>query len=308
VDREPRSRVLGVSVMEGRRASAPPRPGPRGIARRHWSTLDGLVSPTIEALTFDVLDDLLLAHERGRVPTVRLAPGPCLGSIIELLRFSQEHDGALPYRASDETAAIHRAYETRRPVYLDGESTGFVTARRAQYKGGDAHWTAFQLAMHKALLAATFPSLFARGLVGAMDEMQSNISDHSGAIDTGLIAYRVAADRVEWVVADGGIGVLNSLKSGAFPSLGDSGEALKIALTDGRSRFGTAAGRGYGFRELFKALSARHGSLRFRSDDHALTIAGVSPSLNRARLQQRAQVSGFTVTVICTKPAVAQQR
>jgi hypothetical protein len=233
-------------------------------------------------------------------------PGPCLGSIIELLHFSREHVGALPFRASAETAAIERACETRKPVYLDGGATGFVTARRAQYKGGDAHWTAFQVAMHKALLAAGFPSLFARGLVGAMDEMQNNIRDHSDAIDTGLIAYRVSAGRVEWVVADRGIGVLNSLKSGAFPSLTDSGEALKVALTDGRSRFGTATGRGYGFRELFKALSARHGSLRFRSDDHALTIAGVSPSLSRARLQQRAHVSGFAVTLACANPAAAQ--
>jgi hypothetical protein len=263
--------------------------------------------PATEALTFDVLDDLLLAHERGRVPPIRLVPGPCLGSLVELLLFSQEHDGALPYRASDETAAIQRAYDTRRPVYLAGESAGFVTARRAQYKGGDTHWTSFQVAMHKALLSAAFPSLFARGLVGAMDEMQNNIRDHSDAIDTGLIAYRVTDDRVEWTVADRGIGVLSSLKSGAFPSLADSAEALKVALTDGRSRFGVGKGRGYGFRELFKALSARNGALRFRSDDHALTIAGVSPSLSQARLQQRAHVPGFAVTVICTKPAKAQQ-
>jgi hypothetical protein len=264
--------------------------------------------PAVEALTFEVLDDLLLAHERGRVPPLRLAPGPCLGSIVELLQFSEEHDGALPYRATDETTAIKRAYETRRPVYLQAESIGFVTARRAAYKGGDAHWTAFEFAMHKALLAAEFPSLLARGLVGAMNELQNNIRDHSEAIDTGLIGYRVAADRVEWVVADRGIGVLESLKSGAFPSLVDAAEALKIALTDGHSRFGTASGHGYGFRELFKALTARQGSLRFRSGDQALTIAGVSPSLSRARLQQRAHVPGFCATVICTNPAAAQLR
>jgi hypothetical protein len=264
------------------------------------------VPSTTEALTLNVLDDLLLAHERGRLPAVRLVPGPCLGSIVELLHFSLEHDGALTYRASDETAAIQRAYEIRRPVYLHDQSMGFVTARRARYKDGDTYWTAFQVAMHKAALAAGFPSLLARGLVGAMDEMQNNIRDHSEAIDTGLIAYRVTGDRVEWVVADRGICVLNSLKSGAFTSIADSGEALKVALTDGRSRFGSGKGRGYGFRELFKALGARNGSLRFRSGDHALTISGLSPSLNRARLQQRAHVSGFAVTVVCGKPSAAQ--
>jgi hypothetical protein len=264
--------------------------------------------PATEALTFEVLDDLLLAHERGRVPPVRLAPGPCLGSIVELVQFSEEHDGALPYRATEETNAIRRACETRRPVYLRGESAGFVAARRAAYKGGDAHWTAFEFAMHKALLAAGFPSRLTSGLVGAMNELQNNIRDHSQAVDTGLIGYRVRPDRVEWVVADRGIGVLESLKSGAFPSLADSAEALKVALTDGRSRFGTASGHGYGFRELFKALTARQGALRFRSGDQALTIAGVSPSLSRARLQQRAHVSGFCATIVCTNPAAAQPR
>jgi hypothetical protein len=183
-----------------------------------------------------------------------------------------------------------------------------VTGRRSAYKGSDTYWAAYQLAMHKALLAAGFPSLFARGLVGAMDELQNNVRDHSDAVDTGLIAYRVTAERVEWVVSDRGIGVLTSLKSGAFPSLTDAGEALKVALTDGRSRFGTLSGRGYGFRELFKAMSARNGSLRFRSDDQALTIAGVSPSLSRAQLQQRAHVPGFCVTVNCTNPAAPQPR
>jgi hypothetical protein len=266
------------------------------------------MASVIEALTFEILDDLLLAHERGRVPPIRLQPGPCLGSTIELVHFAKEREGALPYRPTEETAAIQRAYETRRPVYLKDESIGFVTARRIAYRNGDAHWTAFQFAMHKALLAVGFPSLLARGLVGAMDELQNNIRDHSEAIDTGLIAYRVAADRVEWVVADRGIGVLASLKSGAFPSLTDSAEALKIALTDGRSRFGTVSGHGYGFRELFKALSARQGSLRFRSGDQALTIAGVSPSLSRARLQQRAHMSGLCVSVTCTNPSASQHR
>jgi hypothetical protein len=259
--------------------------------------------PAREALTFDILDDLVLAHERGRAPAVRLEPGPCLGSIVELLRFSEEHSGALTHSASPETAAIKQAFQSRRPVYLDGQTAGFVTAKRTALRNGDTYWDAFMFALLKAMRAAGFPSLFSRGLVGALDEMQNNIHEHSEASDTGLIAYRVGPEKVEWAVADRGIGILSGLKSGAFPSLNDSGEALKIALTDGRSRLGVGKGRGYGFRELFRALSARHGRLRFRSDDQVLTITGVSPSLSRARLQQRAQVSGFSVTVVCAKPS-----
>ena len=267
-----------------------------------------MVLSTRELLTFEILDDLVLAHRRGRSHAVRLLPGPCLGSIVELLCFSQEHDGALDYSVSPETKAIERSFQTRRPVYLDGKRKGFVTARRAAYKNGDTYWDAFMFAMHRAMLSAGFRSEFSRGLVGAIDEMQNNIHEHSAATDTGVIAYRVSPERVEWVVADRGIGILSGLQSGPFPSLRDSGEALRIALTDGRSRFGTGKGRGYGFRELFKALSTRHGALRFRSDDQALTITGVSPSLSRARLQQRATVSGFSVTVVCAKPREPQNR
>jgi hypothetical protein len=264
--------------------------------------------PTSEDLTFEALDDLILAHERGRVPAVRLAPGPSLGALVELVRFAREHEGALAYAATPETDAIDRACRTRRPVYLNGEWTGVVTAKRQRNNGSDIYREAFMFAMHKALLAAGFASPFASGLVGALGEMESNVHEHSQAADTGLIAYRVSTDAVECIVADGGIGVLSSLRRGAFPSLTDAGEALKIALTDGRSRYGIGKGRGYGFRELFKALSTRNGSLRFRSDDQLLTIRGDSPVLSRARLQQRATVSGFSISVVCLNPAATKRR
>ena len=259
-----------------------------------------------EPLTFELLDDLVLAHERSRAPAVRLQPGPSLGALIELLRCCDDYPGALAYLPSPEIDALKRSLEIRKPVHLDGERIGFVPARRVPHQGSDFHWDAFTVAMHKAMLAAGFQSLFSRGLVGAMDEMQNNIHDHSSAVDTGVIAYRVSPDRVEWVVADRGIGILTGLQSGAFPSITDSGEALKIALTDGRSRLGTK-GRGFGFRELFKALTARQGALRFRSDDQLLSITGLSPALSRARLQQRAHVSGFSVTVVCSKPGEAHK-
>ena len=255
-----------------------------------------------EVLDFEVFDDLVLAHERGRSPSVHLLPGGCLGSIVELLRFCQDHVGAFEYCSSPETAAMELAFKRRRPVYHANESIGFVTASRTAYQTGDTYWDAFLFAMHKAMLRAGFQSLFSRGLVGALDEMQNNIHDHSGATDTGVIAYRVHPDRVEWTVADRGIGVLAGLRTGAFPSLNDSGEALKVALSDGRSRHGVSKGRGNGFRELFKALSTRHGALRFRSDDQVLTMKGVSPSLSRTQLQQRAHVSGFSISVVCAKP------
>ena len=108
-------------------------------------------------------------------------------------------------------------FQSHRPVYLDGEMTGFITARRAASKNGNTCWDAFMFAMHKAMRVAGLPSVFSRGLVGALDEMQNNIPDHSRAIDTGLIAYRASLERVEWVVADRGIGIVAEIAVRRFP-------------------------------------------------------------------------------------------
>jgi hypothetical protein len=266
-----------------------------------------MVQPADEPLTFEVLDDLIVAHERGLTPAVRLVPGPCLGALVELFHFNELNSGALGHAETPDLALLRRCLETGRPVFLDNEAIGYVPARRVRRNGEDAHLTAFLFALHKALLAAGFPSPFVQGLVGALGELEDNIHEHSGAIESGVLAYRVSTERVELTVADRGVGILKSLRSGAFPSLADAGEALKLALTDGRSRFVSQTGRGYGFRQLFKALVLRQGTLRFRSDDQLLTIAGVSPSLSRARLQQRARVAGFAVTVICANPGSAQR-
>ena len=265
-----------------------------------------MAKPADEPLTFDTLDDMILAHDRGLKPAVRLLPGPCLGSLVELFQFNEQNNMALRHLETPDLAAVRRCLQTGRPAYLDDKAVGYVPARRPRHKGEDAHWTGFLLALHKALLADGFASPFAMGLAGALEELQGNIHEHSFAIESGVIAYRVGAGRVELTVADRGIGVLASLRSGAFPSLADAGEALKMALADGRSRFAPEMGRGYGFRPLFQALASRHGTLRFRSDDQLLTITGLSPSVSRARLQQRAHVAGFAVTVVCMNPGAAQ--
>jgi hypothetical protein len=249
------------------------------------------------SLTFDLLDDLLLARERGRLARVTLEPGTNIGPQIELVVVG----GSLNGIAVPSTPALGAAKETvrtRRPAYRDERRVGVVAAQRMPHQGEDLHRDAFMFEMHKAMRRLDWPTSFSAGFVDAMGEMESNIHEHSGAVSTGVMAYRVTAHEVEWVVADRGIGILRGLQEGVYPSLTDAGEALRIALTDGCSRSGMA-GRGNGFRPLFKALSARRGRLRFRSDDQLLTIEGVSPSLSRSRLDQRAQVSGFAVSVVC---------
>ena len=133
-----------------------------------------------------------------------------------------------------------------------------------------------------------------------MKELESNIHEHADASETGILAYRAEPGAFEFVVADRGIGILNSLRRNAdFAVLPDEGKALEAALADGVSRYGSSSNRGYGFRPIFTGLMNLHGQLRFRSGDHAITMDGVSPELATSRLTQKAPLDGFFASVRC---------
>jgi len=62
---------------------------------------------------------------------------------------------------------------------------------------------------------------------------------------------------------------------------------LRLALTDGVSRYGKEAKRGAGFRPIFVGLANLAGSLRFRTGDHALTIEGQKIELMSSKMAQK---------------------
>jgi hypothetical protein len=120
------------------------------------------------------------------------------------------------------------------------------------------------------------------------------------AAGSGLAAYRATARRLEFVVSDGGIGVLASLRSCAdYTQLADHAEALKLMLMDGVSRYGKGTSHGTGFRPLFTGLANLSGELRFRSGDQALTIDGVDPGSIPTKIWEKAPISGLVASVIC---------
>jgi hypothetical protein len=252
-----------------------------------------------EPLTFELLDDLMLAREHGRLPALAVTAAESIGPVIAFIAAGRALKG-IACAPSPIARAIAAAGRTGKPSYALDRTIGAAPARRRLYRGEDSYREAFLFALRQAMVAAGWPKEFAWGMAGALGEMESNIHEHSAAVHTGILAYRVTRAEVEWVASDTGIGVLKGFQDGAYPLLRDSAEALKLALTDGCSRLGIA-GHGNGFRPLFRALSARHGRLRFRSDDQLLTIAGDSPALSRARLHQRARVPGFSVNVVCAR-------
>ena len=183
----------------------------------------------------------------------------------------------------------------------DSRRMGFLRARRVG-PDADSRLTSFLLNAHTAARAvAGLPVHAARHLAAAMEELENNIHEHSEASDTGIIAFRATSGIFEFVAADRGIGVLQSLRRcPAYNHIADHGTALRAALETGTSRFGPNSGHGNGFRPIFLGLANLNGALRFRSGDHALTIDGSSPQLTTSQLQQKPQLDGFFVSVRCS--------
>lgn len=269
-------------------------------------------------LTFSQVDDLAFAAERGRLEggipdCIRWAAGD-LGPLLELNHLATA--GLLPAPQSgnwlflDGMTDFYRAMTDDRQQWMRAESRniGFLRTE-AKPPTNTTAWTTFGLAAQKAAVIAGFPNKVAGQLVGALLEMQSNVYEHSEAPQTGLVVFRAAPSVFEFVVADRGIGVLDSLRSGiTHADLTDHGTALQLTLTEGCSRLGDGIGRGMGFRPLFIGLANLRGFLRFRSGDHALTIEGNHPTLVMARLAQRPYLRGFFAAVRCTLEGVNNQR
>lgn len=264
---------------------------------------------TPKPLTFATVDELGFAAARGLLDPaqlkVRYRPQE-LGPLLELMLLSE--GGHVPPAlirtalVSNGSAEFVGALQDNREHWLspDNRRTGFVRATR-KGSNGDSLFTAFLMdAKRAARDIGRLSDTTAGQLVGAMEELENNIHEHSEAPETGILAYRAAPGLFEFVAADGGIGVMKSLrKCGLFAGLADNGDALQMALTDGTSRFGPDANRGHGFRPIFIGLLNLHGSLRFRSGDHALTMDGASPDLATSRLAQKPEIDGFFASVCC---------
>jgi hypothetical protein len=261
-------------------------------------------------LTFSAVDGLGFAAASGRFDAARL-PAPyvpnSLGPLLELLHLAA--GGRLPDPAGESWLALNNAapmiatLREKRECWVssDDRRIGFIRAVRGGPDGNN-RLTAFLMdAQRAARDVARLPGTTPGQLAGAMQELENNIHEHSNAADTGVLAFRAARGVFEFVAADRGIGILTSLQSCTmYAALRDHGEALEVALTDGTSRFGSNSRRGHGFRPIFLGLIDLHGSLRFRSGDHALTMDGTSPSLTTARLAQKPTMDGFFASVRVT--------
>lgn len=263
---------------------------------------------TAKALSFNALDDLGFAAAAGQIDRAQqlasFAPAR-LGPLMELIQLSAGN--RLPplwkaWTASNGAGPMLTALHEDREMWLspDNRRIGFIRTKRT---GADAdNWLVSFLidAQQAARDVAGLPGTIPGQLAAAMQELGSNIHEHSDAVETGFLAFRAASGVFEFVAADRGIGILSSLKQcPIYSGLSDHGKALQKALEDGVSRFGPESDRGHGFRPIFIGLMNLYGFLRFRTGDHALIMDGTSPTLAIARLAQKPPIDGFFVSISC---------
>lgn len=256
--------------------------------------------------TFSELDGLAFAAERGllnarspRFTAVDIGPIFELGLLAKtgLLRWPGD-SGWLHLNGADH---IISALSKRKHLWVCPNTRRMGLYRAYATPQRDENlWVEFGVAAQYCASEAGFSRDMGAQLVGAIGEMQSNIYEHSEASATGIVAFRGTPGSFEFVVADRGIGVLESLKGcSEYAELTNHGQALQLTLTEGISRYGPQSGRGLGFRPLFRGLSNLNGSLRFRSGDYALTIEGQNPIAIPAKLWQKPMLKGFFASVIC---------
>ncbi len=257
---------------------------------------------------FDSSDDLLWQATRGQLARrgpIRLRRSGRIGPVVELMYARR----AWPQEYAQVTTEIPFAYLVEEAMNSARVSGGgyddvagvFPLGRGALGGHAEDQWEQWALHAQNVAVAHGLERSLVDGLIGALIELQDNVYLHSEAPASGMVAYATAAGMFEFVVADAGIGVLASLtKNPEFDELKDSGEALRVAASDGVSRFDRSTGHGFGIGQLFKALARDAGELRFRSGNHAMSIRGDQPSLTgKVETVQKAWLDGLIISVRC---------
>lgn len=259
-------------------------------------------------LTFDVVDDLVGAYTRGRLtgaPTARYAATDICPLIELMMEASDGRTGPLLKTNWLDTVTqtdLRSALAGNQNIWLDEtRRRGFMrTTFDPLVEADDVQRNRFLIAARSAAETSGLPKAVAQYLAAALREMESNIHEHSGAAATGILAFQARSSLFEFVAADGGYGVLATLREDEeFVDLNDHGLAIHAALQENVSRYGRMSGHGNGFRDLFLGLAHLNADLRFRSGDHALLISGPQPELKTARLAQKSPFKGFLAAVRC---------
>lgn len=259
---------------------------------------------TTATLDFRALDDVAFAAERGKlanIPATYRLKADRIGPLLELLHL--QASGLLPPNPTWlDVGALSDMRSALKTGSAAWSSDGGVRARTMKLPplAMSNEWTAFAMEAKRAAVFAGFDADWAGQLVAAIRELEDNVREHSGAIESAYLAIRATAGSFEFVVADHGKGVLETLREAKdFANLRNDGEALRATLSEGVSRFGMNKGRGFGYRPLFTGLVNRRATLRFRSGCGSLAMDGVTPALPSSQIGIKPRCPGLFISVCC---------
>jgi len=208
---------------------------------------------------------------------------------------------------------IVREWRRRRIVNHQADLFGirsieFFRIRNTADITGD-HFSLLLQRFCRSMRKAGFPKTFAEALSKVLGEMADNVVQHSeerADVFTGMGGYHVANRAAAFTITDVGRGVLASLKASPnWQHLKTSREALR-AIVEARASSRAQQGEGEGFKQLFKALVDRNGSIRLRSGNAVVTISdGVDG--REAREGGSPSLAGLQVCVCCAAGGRAKE-
>lgn len=261
-------------------------------------------------LTFDVVDDLAHAAHKNVLSANALSgqiwqaneAGPAF-ELVQLIKSGRLDEWLLDHiRFGRLKRPLQNllAKASAAPISLCGE----VGSCRIGAEDFDGHnLTRFIQAARTAAVRAGIPESIAARFGAALGELESNVHEHSEAVDTGIALFAASAGKFEFCVADSGIGILASLQQNPLHQLMvGHDEALRTAIQHGGTRFGDRVMHGNGFDPIFEGLANYDGVLRFRSGDFAFEIDGRSPDVAVGTPKRKAMIPGFIACISCMLP------
>lgn len=185
----------------------------------------------------------------------------------------------------------------------DGSPFDFVHLPTSEEGFAAPPWVSFKSRMMFAAESHGFSRSQAAALTGAMGEMASNAFEHSQRPRSAIAAFHTSPTVFEFVVADAGVGAAASLRTcPEFGHIHDPGEALVLCLSEGISRHGHDATRGFGFQVLFARLADLNARVRIRSDNQVIDLRGDRLGPRWAIPAGRAQIQGMLISAQCFPP------
>lgn len=265
-------------------------------------------------LTFALLDSLTASSTTERESAIKGAPARRIGPLVEyayldyrnaITRLSSPNHSE-PIDCLQTALSKSGISQFQITTSLNPNEFEFIRGFQAEAEADDLRWMTFCKRLESAAANAGLGDQFAKALTGTVEEMASNVVEHSEQPETSIAGYRWSQTEFEYVVADSGIGVLESLRKNPYYSyLANAGGALETAVKEGESRHGHDIGRGFGFRDFFRNIANRNSFLRFRSGNYSLVIDGTqSPPIWNT--QTCLNLDGLLISIVSKQTRLAK--